>query len=81
MPLFSSSSNPVASFTDSYTLAERHLLPDQAHIKDGYPEPDTRKKVVVTGGSGKLGRWVVKDLSENGWTVINREQFNVADVI
>lgn len=28
-------------------------------------------RVIVTGGSGKLGRAVVNDLAENGWEVIN----------
>jgi nucleoside-diphosphate-sugar epimerase len=27
-------------------------------------------RVAVTGSSGKLGRWVVKDLIENGWDVV-----------
>jgi nucleoside-diphosphate-sugar epimerase len=29
------------------------------------------KKIVVTGGSGKLGTWVVKDLVEHGYQVLN----------
>jgi nucleoside-diphosphate-sugar epimerase len=28
-------------------------------------------RVVVTGGSGKAGRWVVQDLSEHGHDVLN----------
>lgn len=29
------------------------------------------KKIVVTGGSGKLGEWVVKDLLQHGYQVLN----------
>lgn len=29
------------------------------------------KKVVVTGGSGLLGRWVVMEFVEQGYEVIN----------
>ncbi|WMJ89050.1 NAD-dependent epimerase/dehydratase family protein [Anaerocolumna sp. MB42-C2] len=29
------------------------------------------KKIVVTGGSGKLGVWVIKDLLEHGYEVLN----------
>lgn len=28
-------------------------------------------RIVVTGGSGKLGAWVVKDLAEHGYSVLN----------
>lgn len=31
-------------------------------------------RVVVTGGSGKAGRWVVRDLRERGWQVLNIDQ-------
>lgn len=31
-------------------------------------------RVVVTGGSGKLGRWCVKDLLEHGYDVLNVDQ-------
>ncbi|GFN33928.1 NAD-dependent epimerase/dehydratase family protein [Paenibacillus xylaniclasticus] len=31
----------------------------------------TKKKVVVTGGSGMLGRWVVKHFLEHGYEVLN----------
>lgn len=31
-------------------------------------------RVIVTGGSGKLGRAVVKELAENSWEVINLDQ-------
>jgi len=30
-----------------------------------------RHKILITGGSGKAGRWVVKDLLEHGYEVIN----------
>ncbi len=30
-----------------------------------------KKRVIVTGGSGKAGRWIVKDLLENGYEVLN----------
>lgn len=29
------------------------------------------KKIVVTGGSGKLGEWVIKDLVQHGYNVLN----------
>ncbi|MDP4090992.1 MAG: NAD(P)-dependent oxidoreductase [Bacillota bacterium] len=29
------------------------------------------KKIVVTGGSGRLGKWVVKEFVEQGWEVLN----------
>src|SRR5690554_4524394 len=29
------------------------------------------KRIVVTGGSGKAGRWVIKDLVEHGYDVLN----------
>jgi NAD(P)-dependent dehydrogenase (short-subunit alcohol dehydrogenase family) len=32
------------------------------------------QQVVVTGGSGKLGRAVVADLLQHGWAVINVDQ-------
>ena len=28
-------------------------------------------RIVVTGGSGKAGRWVVRDLREHGYDVLN----------
>ena len=31
-------------------------------------------KVIVTGGSGKLGRAVLKDLVANGYQVLNLDQ-------
>lgn len=33
--------------------------------------PSSKKKVVVTGGSGMLGRWIVKHLVEHGYDVLN----------
>jgi len=57
----------VASFNDHAALSERRLQdPNLA------PEP-RKKRVVVTGGSGKLGRWVVREMVEHGWEVYNGE--------
>src|SRR4029077_17099654 len=36
-------------------------------------EKRTMKRIVVTGGSGKLGRACVQDLIEHGYDVINAE--------
>ncbi len=38
-------------------------------------------KVIVTGGSGKLGRAVLKDLVANGYEVLNLDQFLPKDPI
>jgi glutamate dehydrogenase/leucine dehydrogenase len=53
----------IASFTETETLSVRHLT-DPA-----LPVPEKKKRVVVTGGSGKLGRWVAREMSEHGWDV------------
>lgn len=57
-------SAPVASFTKEHTLSERSLKDNNRARK---------KRVLVTGGSGKLGRWVVREMVEHGWEVYNRE--------
>ena len=31
-------------------------------------------RVVVTGGSGKLGRFAVAELLEHGWSVVNLDR-------
>ena len=55
----------IASFTKTQALSQRRLLdPKLAAAQQ-------RKKVLVTGGSGKLGRWVVRDMVEHGWEVCN----------
>ena len=33
-----------------------------------------KRRVVVTGGSGKLGRAVVAHLAEQGWDVVNLDR-------
>jgi nucleoside-diphosphate-sugar epimerase len=38
------------------------------------------KKIAVTGGSGKLGRVLIKDLQEHGFTVTNLDQSRSADM-
>lgn len=35
---------------------------------------NTAKKILVTGGSGKAGRWVIPHLQEHGYEVINADQ-------
>lgn len=30
-----------------------------------------KKRIIVTGGSGKAGKWIVKDLLDNGYEVLN----------
>lgn len=57
-------SAPIASFTEKHTLSERSLKENNRERK---------KRVIVTGGSGKLGRWVVREMAEHGWEVYNRE--------
>ena len=56
-------SEAVASFTKEHTLSERSL---QAKNRE------RKKRVVVTGGSGRLGRCVVREMVEHGWEVYNR---------
>jgi hypothetical protein len=55
----------IASFTDTAALSERALR-DASR-----PVPEKKKRVVVTGGSGKLGRWVVREMVNHGWEVYN----------
>ena len=33
-------------------------------------------KVLVTGGSGRAGKYVIKDLLENGHSVVNADMIN-----
>jgi FlaA1/EpsC-like NDP-sugar epimerase len=56
-------SEAVASFTKDHTLSERSLREKNRERK---------KRVVVTGGSGRLGRCVVREMVEHGWEVYNR---------
>ncbi len=56
---------PIPSFTPTAALSERRLR-DTAQ-----PEPPRKPRVVVTGGSGNLGRWVVREMVEHGWDVVN----------
>ena len=51
-------STSVPSFTAALALGEQ-------------PRGDRKPRVIVTGGSGKLGRATVADLSSNGWEVIS----------
>jgi NAD(P)-dependent dehydrogenase (short-subunit alcohol dehydrogenase family) len=53
-----SNQQAAASFTDKLALGE---------AKRG----ENKRRVVVTGGSGKLGRATVKYLSDEGWEVIS----------
>jgi len=55
-------SEAVASFTKEHTLSERSLKAKNRERK---------KRVVVTGGSGRLGRCVVREMVEHGWEVYN----------
>ena len=60
-------SGTTPSFTNDVTLSE-------ARLSDASKPADGRKKrVIVTGGSGRLGRWVVREMVEHGWEVFNRE--------
>ncbi|KAK0251786.1 hypothetical protein LTS09_013014 [Friedmanniomyces endolithicus] len=51
-------SNAKSSFTNELALGE-------------FPRGDRKPRVIVTGGSGKLGRSTVKYLSDEGWEVIS----------
>lgn len=53
-----STSSGVPSFTDQLGLGEAKRGPN-------------KRRVIVTGGSGKLGRSTVKYLSDEGWEVIS----------
>ena len=55
----------VSSFTQSEAMSERRRLDPKG------PEAQRKKRVIVTGGSGKLGRWVVREMVEHGWQVFN----------
>jgi len=57
--------NPISSFTATEALSERRLL------DPSLPVPPKKKRVVITGGSGKLGRWVVREMVEHGWEAYN----------
>jgi nucleoside-diphosphate-sugar epimerase len=52
------SSQAKPSFTDTFALGEAQ-------------RPHDKKRVIVTGGSGKLGRSTVKYLFDEGWEVIS----------
>ncbi len=61
--------SPIASFTKTESMGERRLLdPKQA-------AEQRKKRVIVTGGSGKLGRWVVREMVEHGWEVFNGSSY------
>ena len=53
------------TFNDLYTTSERQR-PDPSR-----PPVERKKRVVITGGSGKLGRHVVREMVEHNWQVIN----------
>ncbi|WRT69695.1 uncharacterized protein IL334_006685 [Kwoniella shivajii] len=54
-----------SSFTSTAALSERRLQDPSK------PAPEAKKRVVVTGGSGKLGRWMIREMVEHGWEVWN----------
>ena len=56
---------PISSFTTTESLSERRLA------DPSLPVPPRKKRVIVTGGSGKLGRWVVREMVDHGWEVYN----------
>lgn len=53
-----SPADTASSFTDKLALGEA-------------PRGDTKPRVIVTGGSGKLGRATVRYLADQGWEVIS----------
>ena len=57
----------IASFTDEAALGERQLRDTSR------PTPEKKKRIIITGGSGKLGRWVVREMVDHGWEVYNSE--------
>lgn len=61
----------IASFTDTAALSER------AVTDPSLPPKERKKRVIVTGGSGKLGRWVVKEMADHGWDVYNCKLVNL----
>ncbi|ORX37740.1 hypothetical protein BD324DRAFT_578376 [Kockovaella imperatae] len=62
------SQSQAASFTQDVTLGEKNLT------DPSLPSAPRKKRVVVTGGSGKLGRWVVREMVEHGWQVLNLDK-------
>jgi nucleoside-diphosphate-sugar epimerase len=40
-----------------------------------------KKRIIVTGGSGMAGKWVVKDLVDNGYEVLNLDRVPMANLI
>ena len=66
-------SKPIGSFDDTAALSERRLAdPSQA-------VPARKKRVVVTGGSGKLGRWIVREMVDHGWEVYNSKAYRLRE--
>ena len=61
----SGASNPVHSFDKNTALSEARLSARPSQLDE------RKKRVVVTGGSGGLGRWVVREMVDHGWDVYN----------
>lgn len=61
-----STSGPIHSFDTTRALSE-------ARLQDPNVRQERKKRVVVTGGSGGLGRWVVREMVDHGWEVYNCE--------
>ncbi len=59
------SSNQISSFTKTEALSERRLMDPKLAAEKKKP------RCIITGGSGKLGRWVVREMVEHGWEVVN----------
>lgn len=55
----------IASFTATEALSQRRLLDPKEKVEG------KKGKVIVTGGSGKLGRWVVREMVDHGYEVYN----------